>query len=227
MYENDMVSDSEYFADPALIIEMSESDDFDDDTTQEEINMTAKKATQGETKTSAIDGLHMLLGNLTQFPQQNVLQRMMQSMVTEIARARHMADRIEMGDEPLMDMSGDQRPGIDQDRYERTLSERQLEILVNCQNDEAELIAALVETKSYYVWLYSDEKVTYAIADNGRGGWTQITDFNQAVDAEYRKAHQNWVKRQHQATQQGFTPEGAQEVRRAAADRAKKLAKGL
>lgn len=236
MYEHEMVSDSLAFADPALILEMESCDeeDFDDDTTQEAINMASKKEQSAQTEQQAqqqqhlspIQALHQLLGGITQYPLQNVLQRTMQSMVTEIARAQHLADRIEVGDEPMFDMGG-MRPQVDQNQYERTLSERQYEILVNCQNDEAELIAALVELKNYYVWLFGDEKVTYALAENGRGGWDQISDFKQAVAAEYRKAHQNWVKRQSEPHKEGFTAEGAQVMRETAKARAEKLASAL
>lgn len=234
MYYNDDIADESPYSDPALILEMMESNDtdFDDDTTQEEINMAAQASKKTDTAQQArefnpIDGLHALLGTVTQYPLQNVLQRMMQQMVTEIARAQHLADRIEVGDEPMYGNQTGMRPQIDQDQYERTLSERQLEILVNCQNDEAELVNALVQIKGYYTWLFHEDKVTYAIQENGRGGWDQLTDFKQAVNAEYRKAHQNWLKRQNTPQSQEFSPEGAQAIREAAKARADKLASSL
>lgn len=221
-----MVSDSCYYDDPAVIAEREEDEESDNDDTQEYINMTTKNATTSKQSINPQEGLHYLFGNISQYPLQNVLQRTMQGMVTEIARAQFLADRIEMGDEPVADLHG-VRPGIDQDQYERQLTERQLEILVQCQQDETELTGALVELKQYYTFCFADNKVTYAIRQNDRGGWDQVTNFREAIEAEYRKAYQSWMKRQTQASQQGFTPEGAQHMRQQARQKADKLAANL
>lgn len=227
MYEQNMVSDSCCFDDPSIILEREEDEESDNDDTQEYINMTTKsQARNSKQAVNPQEGLHYIFGNISQYPLQNVLQRTMQGMVTEIARAQFLADRIEMGDEPIADLHG-VRPGIDQDQYERQLSERQLEILVQCQNDEAELTGALVELKAYYTWCFADNKVTFAIRQNERGGWDQVTEFREAIDAEYRKAYQSWMKRQNNASQEGFTPEGAQHMRQQARERAAKLAANL
>lgn len=230
MNEQHMVSDSCYYDDPSVIMEREEDEESDNDDTQEYINMQnsthSEMTTTQHTSRQAVnpqETLHYLLGNISQYPLQNVLQRAMQGMVAEIARAQFLADRIEMGDEPIADLHG-VRPGIDQDQYERQLSERQLEILVQCQNDEAELTGALVEMKAYYTWCFAESKVTYAIRANERGGWDQVTNFREAIEAEYRKAYQAWMKRQNSASQEGFTPEGAQHMRQQAREKAAELA---
>lgn len=177
--------------------------------------------------------LEQLLGNVSQYPLQNVTQRFMQSMTTEIARARFLADRIQLGDEALFDVSKPERPGVDQpdgkpgEPNPRTLSERQYELLVQCQEDEAELTAALVEIKTFYTAMFGEEQPVYAIQENKHGGWDQVTDFQKALDVEYRKEHQRWLRRQSEPQREGFTAEGAQHMMEEAKKRAEKLAGNL
>lgn len=177
--------------------------------------------TDGEVDIQA--SLDALFGTISQYPLQNVLQRTMQGMVTAIARAQHLSDRIELGDAPVADLNG-QRPQMDTNEQDGPrLTERQYEILLQCQNDEVELVAALLAFKTFYVTQFA-EQPQYAIAQNARGGWDALTDYQQALAHEYRREHQNWLKRQESPKDTNFSAQGAELLRQDAAKRAQALA---
>lgn len=136
--------------------------------------------------------LETLFGGLSEYPLQNVMQRVMQTLVSQIGRAQHLADRIEMGDEAVADMRG-QRPDAD-GHEQRQLSEKQLEIIMRCADDEAAAVDALHEFKTYYVGAFG-EQPQYSLRQDGLGKWHPITDFLEAVANEYRNAHQAWERK--------------------------------
>lgn len=135
-----------------------------------------------------------LFGALSEYPRQNIVQRLMQNLVSEIGRAQHLTDRIELGDNAVHDANG-QRPVMD--GQPSTLSENQLALVQRCADDESTLIDALLELKDFYLAQFA-EQPQYGLKQDDLGKWHPITDFGEACAHEYRRAHQAWDRRNQQ-----------------------------
>ena len=144
-----------------------------------------------------------LFGELSDIPKQNVMQRLMQALTQQIAQAQHFSDRIQLGDDPVMDAKG-QRPSPD-GHEGRVLSEKQHEYVLRAADDEDAAVTALLELKAIYeAWF--GEAPQYSLAQNKQGEWKPITDFSKAVAHEYREAHKRFEAKQ--ANQQAQSEKG-------------------
>lgn len=189
-------------------------------------NRLNQQVSEEPTMTDATQNTDLLslLQNVSQYPLQNVLQRTMQSMVSEIARGQHLSDRIELGDEAVSDARG-KRPGPDQSDYTPQFSEKQVEIIQRCAEDEAALIDCLGELADFYRAQFGEQPQYGLMEQNGT--WSPITDFSKAVDHEYNRAHQGWLKRQGNAPAESDKVAAAQHLTQAARAKAAKAASRL
>ena len=188
-------------------------------TTQEDTAMTTT------TTAPTSDTLEQFFSQLGQYPRNNVLERCIQTLISEAARAIEFADRVRMGDNKLpieLDEAGFprtpiddfERPAPDTDGTQgRTLSEAQFSLVTSLEDDEVTALSMVKELVDIYQKL-NGEKPAYSIFRTPAGRWERITDINKALKHEYMKAHASWLRKQAAAAKEGFDKAGAEHLRR-------------
>lgn len=183
---------------------------------------------QQETTMPTSDNLYEFFGQLGQYPRNNVLERVIQSLITESARADEFSDRVAFGDDVMhalpvieLDELGHslkpidswERPAPDTDGTTgRTLSEAQYNLLTSLEEDSATALAMAAELVGVYE-AHNGEKPPYGFYKTPQGAFVRITDIHQALKREYIRAHAQWLKRNSAEAKEGFDKAGADALR--------------
>lgn len=154
--------------------------------------------------------LQEFFGPLGHFPRTNVMEKMIQLLISESARAEHFADRVEYGDDaylgleveldaagfPTKPIDSQQRPSPDTDGSQpRLLTEKQMELVDNLRSDQVQCLDMAADLVDCFRELNGDNPV-YGIRQNASGRWDRITDIHAALGWEYARAHAGWLKKQ-------------------------------
>lgn len=194
--------------------------------TSEDTAMTTQTAAVATT-----DTLDAFFSQLGQYPRQNVLERLIQTLVSESARAAHFADRIEFGDdamhacgEPLeLDEAGfvkspvdlDIRPEPDTAGVEpRRLSEKQFELLNSLRDDEVAALEMVSELADVFRAICGDE-IAFSTRRTEQGRYEKLTKAPSALNHEYQRAHAAWLgklARDQDAQNRGFNAAGSESL---------------
>lgn len=193
--------------------------------------------------TSTTTDLHAFFGQLGQFPRNNVLERCIQTLISESARAAEFGDRVEFGDNTLpgieLDAAGFptnaidsfERPAPDTDgeQHGRTLSEAQYGLLLRLRDDEVTALEMAAELVSVYQAI-NGEKPPYGLIQSPAGRWERITDIHQALKREYLRAHAAWIRKQGKAADSEatrFAAEGSQSLQQQVRSQRSKVLSGF
>lgn len=201
--------------------------DMSDTSTTEESTMTTTTAT-----VPTSDTLEQFFGQLGQYPRNNVLERCIQTLISESARAAEFGDRVEFGDDiahqampegiqfdeagfPKGAIDDFERPAPDTtDDMGRTLSEAQFTLLTSLRDDEVTALEMAAELVGVYEAI-NGEKPAYGIVRTPAGRWERITDIHHALKRDYIRARQNWLRKQAEAQDSRhsrFSAEGSETI---------------
>lgn len=211
-------------------------DSFDDDTPPWVDPAPAQQFdvsdTSDQENTMTNTTLEQFFGQLSQYPRNNVLERLIQNLISESARAGEFGDRVEFGDDIAHEAMPDgivfddagfpkgpvddyERPSPDSDGTQgRTLSEAQFNLLTNLRDDEVTALEMAAELVGVYQAI-NGEKPAYGLVRTEAGRWERITDVHLAIKREYLRARTQWLRKQAQAADSRagrFSAEGAQSV---------------